>query len=187
MNEQQLADLFSDQLDHLLQGQTPVLPPEAGDLQELMNFGQQFSQITFQPSPAAQGAFQGQLTSWFGSIPGGPATILGLPKTLFLTLIAAAIVAGIGLTLTVFPASDPQDVPMLPAFNTDAQDSSEPEASATPAVTPSPPQSSLGETIPSGGSSSLEDTLPSSPSSFGETLPIPTPTATAGGCLSHGC
>jgi hypothetical protein len=37
MNEQQLADLFSEQLDRLLEREAIDLPPEAGDVPELLN------------------------------------------------------------------------------------------------------------------------------------------------------
>lgn len=183
MNEQQLADLFSNQLDQLLQGQTPALPPEASDLQGLLDFGQQFSQITFQPSTAAQTAFQGQIASWFGTTPGGIATILGVPKTLLFTLIGAAILVGIGAGLTVLdiPSADDSNglsAPEAPAVPIqDTPDS--PAVDSGSEVTPKTPQSSLEETIPGGGNSSLGDTVPSSSPSLGDTLPLSTPSPTA--------
>jgi uncharacterized membrane protein YgcG len=98
MNEQQLADLFSEQLDHLLQGEASMLPPEAGELQELLEIiGQPISQVQFQASPTAQAAFQSQLTGWFGPANGGvPMTILGLTKAWFVTILITIITVGLG-------------------------------------------------------------------------------------------
>ena len=78
MNEQQSADLFSQQLDRLLQGQTPTPPPPGDEgFQELLSLADELSQVSFQAGPIAQAAFQSQLESWFG--PGSGPTIPG-PK-----------------------------------------------------------------------------------------------------------
>lgn len=178
MNEQQLADLFSEQLDHLLQGQTPSLPPEAADLQELLDFGQQFSQITFQPGTAAQATFQSQLASWFGPTSNGAATVWGLSKTLLFTLIGAAILVGIGVGITILSSSPddsnglstPSEVPELPVVAPqDEEETPEPDTQTTP----EPPKTSLEETIPD-ENNSFGDTVPSSPPSLGDTLSLPT-------------
>lgn len=98
MNEQQLADLFSEQLDRLLEGEASTLPPEAGELQELLEIiGQPISQVQFQASPTAQAAFQSQLTGWFGPVNGAiPMTILGLTKAWFVTILITIITVVFG-------------------------------------------------------------------------------------------
>ena len=67
MNDQEAADLFSAQVDRLLQRETPVRIPGGGTGQELLALAQQLAQVQFQASPVAQAAFQNQLASWFGS------------------------------------------------------------------------------------------------------------------------
>jgi len=67
MNEQQVADLCSEQLDRLLAGGPVVDSPDIDDLPELLTLGQQLSQVCFQPTPALQAEFRGQLAMWFGS------------------------------------------------------------------------------------------------------------------------
>ena len=106
MNEQQLADLFSEQLDRLFQDEPTTLPSEAGDLPELLEIiGQSTTQTHFQAGPAAQAAFQSQLASWFGSLAtngGSLMTILGLSKIWFLAIISTiVIVGGAGLIAVV--------------------------------------------------------------------------------------
>jgi hypothetical protein len=105
MNEQELADLFSEQLDHLLQGNGDVEFPEIDDLPDLLNLGTQFSQIGFKPSLTAQAAFESQVASWFGLLNGGssPMTILGLSKIWFISIIVVAVVVitGVGLTAVI--------------------------------------------------------------------------------------
>jgi len=95
MNEQQLADLFSEQLDQILAGKTVAAPVE--ELSGLLTLGQQLTQVRFQASPAAQAAFQGQVASWFGSAGGAG---LGLPKGLLMALLMA-VGTGIGLVALV--------------------------------------------------------------------------------------
>lgn len=208
MNEQQAADLFSAQLDRMLQGQEVVLPADAGDLQELLGLGQQFTQFNFQANPAAQAAFQSQLVSWFGPN-AGRLTILGIPKGLFIGLSMAVIMIGtsIGLALiavpflgdTIFdsqerlvpqttkpPVSAPLEVPELPASST-PEGIEQPDADASEASEPKVP-ATPADTIPTTTSStgdtipkpSLHDTVPSDPFSLGDTIPSvpPSPTAT---------
>ena len=84
MNEFQFADLFSEQIDRMLQGERPEGVSNVDDLQELLELGKHISQTQFQASTATQAAFQSQLTSWFGIANGGsPMTILGLSKAWF--------------------------------------------------------------------------------------------------------
>ena len=67
MNEQQLADLFSEQVDHMLDGESTAMPPNVEDLPELLDIvGQATSQTEFQAGSAAQATFQSQLAGWFG-------------------------------------------------------------------------------------------------------------------------
>ena len=86
MNEQELADLFSAQIDGLLSGELAVNQAVDGNL-SLFALGQHLIEINFQPSPAAQAAFQGQLAGWFGSAGGGLSpTIFGGPKVVLMSL-----------------------------------------------------------------------------------------------------
>jgi uncharacterized membrane protein YgcG len=101
MNEQELADLFSEQLDRLLEGEPVSLPPAAQDVQELLDiFGPPVSNTQFQPSAAAQAAFQSQVASWAGLASEGiPMTILGLSKVWFISIIVTVLVVTTGLGL----------------------------------------------------------------------------------------
>ncbi|GIK37676.1 MAG: hypothetical protein BroJett011_15090 [Chloroflexota bacterium] len=106
MNEQQLADLFSEQLDRLLTGEAIDLPAEAGDVPELLQIiGQPTTQTHFQASPAAQAAFQSQLAGWFGIIANGgaPMAILGLSKVWFISIVVAVItvITGAGIIAVI--------------------------------------------------------------------------------------
>jgi|GEM_PF-2194205 len=106
MNEQQLADLFSEQLDRLLAGEPTQLPPETDDLPELLEIiGSSTTQTHFQASPAAQAAFQSQLAGWFGLVANGgtPMTILGLSKIWFISIVVAVItvVGGAGIIAVI--------------------------------------------------------------------------------------
>jgi hypothetical protein len=116
MNEQELADLFSEQLDRMLLGEEVTVPAEAAELNELLSLGQQFSQVQFTAGSAATAAFQGQLTTWFGM--GMSAAGAGIPKSLLIGLIIAAtaltgLVGGL-LTLTS------SDAPPAPTEETTA-------------------------------------------------------------------
>jgi uncharacterized membrane protein YgcG len=129
MNEQQLADLFSEQVDRLLQGEAPGFPTEAGEIPELLNLiGQPISNIQFQPSPTAQAAFRSQLAGWFGAANGGSAmTILGLSKVWFITILISivTVIVGTGIiavvvtSVFVVTAARPVSVsPTVPAAGT---------------------------------------------------------------------
>lgn len=63
MNEQQLADLFSEQIDRILQGETSHVAPDIDDLQELLELGNQILQTKFQVGSAIHAVFQSQLAS----------------------------------------------------------------------------------------------------------------------------
>lgn len=163
MNEQQLADLFSEQLDRLLQGQEVTLPAEAGELHELLGLGQQFAQISFQPSVAAQAAFVAQLIAWFEvGAATGSAVIWGLSKlwVIGLSLAAATIGAGVGLlllTVTVFNTPEFDNTP-------------QPTAPAIPAL--APPLETTANPEPPGANPTA-----TSPVTAGETAPLRTPTS----------
>ena len=178
MNEQQLADLFSEQLDLLLTGQPSVIPPEAGDLQGLVDLGQQFTHVDFQMRPAGQLAFQHQLSTWFGLTSPATSTFLGLSKVWIIGLIFVAIVVGSGLTLlsvrvlnhwifnpddgpniaTEEPASTAPDAPAgLPVVLPEQTDSTAPDA---PAETTTDTTSSEGDVLPN-VTSSQGDIIPS--------------------------
>lgn len=194
MNEQQVADIFSEQIDRLLQGQEIALPANAGELRQLLGLSRQFAQIGFQPGPAAQAAFQAQLAGWFGN---GAATILGLPKLLFFVLSAGLLVlaTGVGISVTVplvesfgFGSNQqiaPQQITPTPA--TDAPDSGHAPAGESSESAPGPANSSQGDSLRTTTNSqgdtitpsnaSKEETLPGSPST-GDTLPLPTSTPT---------
>ncbi|MBE7555900.1 MAG: hypothetical protein HS126_33015 [Anaerolineales bacterium] len=105
MNEQQLADLFSEQLDRLLAGEAIDLPAEAGDLPELLEIiGQPTTQTHFQASSAVQAAFQSQLVGWFGLANGGtPMAILGLSKIWLISIVIAVItvITGAGIIAVI--------------------------------------------------------------------------------------
>lgn len=198
MNEQQLADLFSEQIDRMLKDEAQNGSPAVDDLSEILGLGQQLTQINFQPTPVAQTAFQTQLRTWFGSTNGGLLTkILGLPKILLLVM-GATLTIGTGLGLialigSLFAGDVPFDANgqmdraratgspaptapggiQPPASNT--PESSDPQASATTEATESPTSPTPGSPTPA-ATSSLGDTLPPT-SSVGDTLPSSTPTA----------
>lgn len=73
MNEQGLADRFSQQVDHLLGGEPPTVSPGDEGLRELLSLAEELARVGFQASPAAQAAFQGQLERWSGPT-NGPRT-----------------------------------------------------------------------------------------------------------------
>lgn len=179
MNEQQLADLFSTQIDHLLAGETVTTP--VNELSGLLGLGQQLAGINFQPSLAVQTAFQGQLTNWFGPAAGGvPApTILGLPKAVFIA-VSAAVVAGLGLLallgivwsglLNKVEPTPPINTPPAFIIPTTVEPVWETPVPTVPSVTETP---SAGPTRPA----PVGDTVPIGKSSAGDTIPItPTPT-----------
>jgi hypothetical protein len=183
MNEQQLADLLSEQVDQLLAGQSPPDFQGPAELSELLTLGQEMSQLSFQPGPAAQAAFQAQLTGWFGAPGGGLATILpGTPKTWLVSFVAAVTLVGAGLGLIGLLRSDsprveteesieaPVTVELLATntpLPTEAKEAASPEATAEPGP-------------PSGNGSTVKDSLPTAAPSLGDTLPtsIPSPEPT---------
>jgi hypothetical protein len=202
VNEQQIADVFTQQLDRMLLGQEPALAAEFSDLQELLTLGEQISRVNFQPDAAMQTAFQSQLATWFGSAPNGVATLLGSAK-IWLLIISTVVVIGAALGLAGLPGtlfdssgSQPDELPIIDAeglptvapFSTieaiglpgpGGPVDTAPPASATPAIEPTKAVSTQGDIIKP-TTSSLGDTLPTAPPSLGETLLQPTavPTAT---------
>ena len=202
MNEQQMADLFSEQLDRLIAGEANVDIPGVADIPGLMTLGQQLSEVTFEPTPAAQAAFQNQLTTWFGPSGGDLVpTIFGMSKLKFLSLIAAiiAIGAGVGLIMLMgswlFDVSSPEVDDELPTpltterpVGTTSEELNSPVLGpdagtetprlTTPETTPPAPTASLRDTFP-GPNSSQGDTLPPPTSGRGDTLPAATVTPTS--------
>lgn len=185
MNEQELADLFSAQIDRILGGESAVGLVVDGDL-PLLTLGQQLSQVSFQASPAAQATFASQLASWFGQAGGLSTTIFGLPKMLLLSLGAALAVMSAGLGLVVLISfiwtgalSDPvhQDSPPAPTAPS-GPESNDPGL-ASPPATRSPATTTPTITRPR-GTSSLKDVLPTVTTSVGDTILIPTLTPIEG-------
>lgn len=192
MNEQQLADIFSEQLDLLLQEQPVNLPAQAVDLQGLLGLGQQFAQVQFQPSAAAQAAFQGQLATWFTPVSGIPsaATWLGIPKNLVAIMLIAGgglgLAAIIGLTALLNDNNAPATAPETPALNAPAHEELNPEPKTVPGASPA-----SDETGHDAGQKSQQssDQLPGKkpdnsagdminapkPASAGDSLSLPTP------------
>lgn len=167
MNEQQLADLLSQQLDRLLLGQEVVVPAEAAELYDVLSLGRQLSQVQFQASAAAGAVFESQLATWSG-VEGMPAGIWGIPKALFIGLVGA----GVGLALLTLGAltvlntePTPQPTQAIIAPDTATPAPPAPPATATnqpvtPKNKPAPPKSSQGETLNPAKSSSQSDQLP---------------------------
>jgi len=169
MNEQQLADLFSEQIDRVLAGEPATDLPAVDELRTLVGLGQNLSRISFQPGPAAQIAFQSQLAIWFGTSGSSvPAATLGLSKGLstFMVIVGLGIIAlvgsiWLGLTSeadphqpadTVLPAAgtlDPvgQPAPTMTPSITVTVKSDEEAVSTTPAR-PTTTSNSLGDTLP---------------------------------------
>ncbi len=189
MNEQQIADRFSKQVDRLLAGESPVAKPGAEPFSELLNLSQQLTQVNFQAGPAAQAAFQNQVGSWFGPPNGSlTSTVLGIPKGWFLGLVAVMAGAGlvglavllgttIGLTESQHSSTTPAATD-LPALVSPEQLTSSPTealspAAASPTATKVPP-SVTPEAQPQ--EPSLQDTLPTPVPSVGDTIPTLTPT-----------
>jgi hypothetical protein len=186
MNEQKVADLFSEQLDRLLAGEAVVDIPGVADLPGLMTLGQQLSEVSFEPTPAAQAAFQNQVTTWFG-LSGSDLvpTIFGMSKLKFLSLVAAiiAIGAGIGLVMLMgswlFDDSSPDVDDELPApLSTELPAGKTSEGLNSPVLGPGAgtetPRLATPETTPVAPTASLRDTFPGPTSSRGDTLPPPT-------------
>lgn len=176
MNEQQVADLFSAQLDRMLQGEPPVLPAEAGDLPELLDLGRQYSHIGFQAGLAGQAVFQAQMASWFGPTLASPATVLGLSKGWFISLSVILVALGTGLgyiflgpPLTGDPGHKADPVPEK-ALEMPAP---APVESLEDAVeTGQPPVSNSLEDIIPAATTSLEDVVPQKTVTLEETLPL---------------
>ena len=186
MNEQQVADLFSEQLDRLIAEEAVVDIPGIADLPGLMTLGQQLSEVSFEPAPAAQAAFQNQLTTWFGSSGGGYApTIFGMSKLKFLGLVTAilAIGAGVGLVMLtgswLFDATSPDVDDEFPTpLTTELPAGETSEGLNSPVLDPGKgtetPRLTTPETMPPAPTASLRDTFPGPTSSQGDTLPPPT-------------
>jgi len=190
MNEQEFADLFSDQIDRMLAGESLEGLPEIDDLPELLDVGQRISQTQFQASTAAQTAFQSSLASWFGPMNGGsPMTFLGLSKIWFISIIIVVmvIVTGTGFialiaTSVVIIGSDNPPVvgtdeptgTAVAAEPGDDDDEHQPTSVYTSTVTGTPVMT-LTTTPPVTGTPTMTSTAVSTTT---PTTPIPSPSAT---------
>jgi uncharacterized membrane protein YgcG len=187
MNEQQLADLFSEQLDRLLEGEAINLPPEAGDVPELLNLvGQPAAHSQFQASAATQAAFQSQLAGWFGLASGGTMTILGLSKVWFISILVTVVtvvtgtgflavvttsllVFGSGLAATT-PTKTPIATPVLTGTVTASPVAS---TTVTPVGTPTIPTPAMTPTVVVTGTPGLTPTAQLPPIIFIGHIQIP--------------
>jgi hypothetical protein len=174
MNKQQLADLFSEQVDHLLHGESTDIPANTEDLQELLDFiGQSTMQNQFQAGPVAQATFQSQLAGWFGLGNGGaPMTILGLSKTWFISIVIVIItlVTGTGIISIIATSIFVYNVSGLPLTPT-----TEPTAEPTGEPTGEPTAEPTGEpTVEPTGEPTIEPT--SEPTTEPGTPPVELPT-----------
>ncbi|MCB0163766.1 MAG: hypothetical protein KDI79_06045 [Anaerolineae bacterium] len=190
MNEQEFADLFSDQIDRMLAGESLEGIPDIDDLPELLDVGQRISQTQFQPSTAAQTAFQSSLASWFGSMNGGSSmTILGLSKTWFFSIIIVAmvIITGTGfiaLIATSVVIINTGDLPVVGTYQPtgtvvaglpgDDDDEHHPTAVHTSTVTITPAMT-LTITPPVTGTPTITSTAVSTTT---PTTPVPSPSGT---------
>lgn len=144
MNEQQLADLFSEQVDRMLNGESVQLPDDAGDLQSLLDTVQP-TQTQFQASSTAQAAFQSQLASWFGLANGGIPMILGLSKAWFISIVVAVTVfVGGGLIAVIATTSVVVTSASSQLLGTD-EPTAEPTTEATDEATAEPTDEATAE------------------------------------------
>jgi hypothetical protein len=178
MNEQQLADLFSEQLDQMLSGNEPAIPSEAAGLEELLGLGQQFSQVEFQVSPAKQVAFQSQVAAWFG--PGSAsAVVISKTSVVVMGIVLAVIAAGTGLLLITLPAvngflfdtNNPPEIIEEPASIPDSPQMSNSNSETTETIEPT----TVDDTTDAAPNNSQGDIIPAATSSQGDTLPAVSP------------
>ena len=127
MNEQGIADIFSEQVDQLLRGESPApLAPDveasSGEeassdeegLGELLTLANDLSGIGFQASPTAQAAFQNRLENWFGPTSGQipsqpkyrrwepmPGKLLALIVAILVTITIGAITVVISILILI--------------------------------------------------------------------------------------
>lgn len=157
MNEQEVADFFSEQVDRMLGGQMPGILPEEGTLQELLTLAEQLAQVEFQASPAGQAAFQNRLATWFSPTQGRATSepksrrwdkmsgklfalivsILVTIVTTVATIVIAIVVVVRGVLPGVTPATPIQSPPLIPSVTAPVSPTS-PSATETPSVTISP-------------------------------------------------
>ncbi len=184
MNEQELADLFSTQIDRILGGESAPAVAAEGDL-PLLSLGQQLAQLNFQASPTAQAAFQNQLASWSGT-PGGSLSTTGFTftKILLLSVGAMAVIgAGLGLVVLIsyiwtgaFSKPTTEDQPAVPAVTQPAPSHNPVVPSPVPATSTPVPATPTATQPPA--TSSLKDVLPAATNSVGDALPRPPSTVT---------
>lgn len=181
MNEQEMADLFSAQIDRLLGGESAVDLMVDGN-SSFLSLGQQLIEINFQPSPVAQAAFQGQLASWFGPGAGLAGSLLGGPKLALLSVGAVLALIGAGLGTVVLISFIWTGAFFDPSVGTEPE-VPQPSAPAptspvlTPPEMPHLPTPNPSPTRPR-GATSLGDVLPAATTSVGDTISLPTATPT---------
>jgi hypothetical protein len=171
MNEQEAADLFSEQVDCLLRGETPPVPSGDDELQGLLTLAKELSHARFQPSPAGQAAFQSQLGDWFGATPegtsSGPKTgrwnmmsgkLFALILSIFITVVTAVATVVIAIVVVVHgvfsgtprtPTPIPDTLPPSPTVVATSSLTSTvvPTGTLTPTITPLPGSIDTIETI----------------------------------------
>ena len=95
MNEQERADLLSEQIDRMLQGEPLDALSDADDVSSLLDLVQPLAEATFQPSTANQATFQNQLQNWNGPTDGGSSmTLFGLSQfwSICITIVTVVVI-----------------------------------------------------------------------------------------------
>lgn len=207
MNEQQLADLFTFQLDRLLAGHPLEEAPVVDDLSGLLELGQSLSQLRFEPDPVARAAFETRIESWFGPAngsvtPAGSSRINGSGPGFNVLLVAVGLGLGLAVLLGPLWLGEPvEPVPTLsisptahPVEELPPETATPPPSPVKPTTTPAPViasptlprevtptlRSSLGETLPALPAPPSPSPTPS-PTLPPATAPIPTGSAEPGG------
>ena len=183
MNEQEWAQLLSEQLDEMLEGEAVDFSTVVDELQGPLQLGQQLATVDFPPSSAAEVAFESQLANWFGPSVGPAFPTTGLTKTGFVNYaIIGLIGVGLGglllLGSLLWSGSGEEVTPAATLLPTKQETMSEsptlgrpindntatvtPMASPTTAETVAAPQAttSLGDTIQLKPTTTVSDTLP---------------------------
>ncbi|MCB0212074.1 MAG: hypothetical protein KDJ52_22215 [Anaerolineae bacterium] len=188
MNEQELAQLLSEQLDQMFEGEAIDFTAVMDELQMPLQLGQQLSAVDFPPSPVAEAAFESQLANWFGPSAGPAFPVTGLSKTGLFYTIVALVGVGLGvlflLSSLLWSGSGEEVTPAVTLPATKQETTSESPAFGPPineeTVTVVPTASSNQvEATATKIINALEDTIPLKPNaSQGDALPSATPTTT---------
>ncbi len=100
MSEQELADLFSEQIDRMLKGENVNVDEGLEDLPDLFELGQGLADISFEASSTAQAAFQTQTTRWLTPAK-GDFSMFGLSRMWLIGIVCTGIFAVITLGIVV--------------------------------------------------------------------------------------